>query len=303
MGLNSRSKRMSNCHLRRTLAIANEDGSYIETGFWSGTCGSQNLLRSFKKSTSLKGSLCLPLEWRLRVLSVPTLVQRICETCTTNTAAAAIDGTFTATSDSAGDKFTFSHSGSGALLLYRLDVLNNITLSSRAQPNFAGNMQLFVPSVRMKSVQTSSLSKPFFSKREELNDLDALMHVQIASAFEMDGKPCWSVIDGILQLLESEERAKLARLKHYERIYTFFVQIFAYFSPSSGEFIISPQSDRFPVIIFSRCLTVIIPYCSTDPHFEELVTGFLADFVDLISTEGSSDFKKIELCFAVCQRK
>lgn len=58
---------------------------------------------------------------------------------------------------------------SGALLLYRLDVLNNITLSSRAQPNFAGNMQLFVPSVRMKSVQTSSLSKPFFSKREELN--------------------------------------------------------------------------------------------------------------------------------------
>lgn len=51
------------------------------------------------------------------------------------------------------------------------------------------------------------------------------MHVQIASAFEMDGKPCWSVIDGILQLLESEERAKLARLKHYERIYTFFVQV------------------------------------------------------------------------------
>uniref|UniRef100_A0A0N5AA47 RICTOR_N domain-containing protein n=1 Tax=Syphacia muris TaxID=451379 RepID=A0A0N5AA47_9BILA len=233
----------------------------------------------------LMGSLYLPLEWRLRVLSVPTLVQRICETFTNNAAVAAVNGEFSNAADL--DKCTFLHSGSGPLLLYRLDILNNIALSARARSTFTGLIQFFVQPVKLGNIREYSSSKAGANggKRDDANDIETLIHSHLSAMQELDGKPCWTTVNSILQILENDEHACVARHKLYERLRPFFSQIFSYFLPSSGHFVDSNDSSRFSVALFIRCLILVVPQCTSDNFLDELVTSFLKDFVDLISPD------------------
>lgn len=232
-----------------------------------------------------EGSSFLPLDWRLRVLSVPTLVQRACEAISQAVATTAVADDCSSDPDSFPDGFTYTNSGSGPLLLHRLDVLSKIALSRNTQPMPISNMELFVQGGRSKYLRSNSSSKFRFAKKDDQAEVDANVSEQIGNAFDSDGRPQWVNIDAVLQLLELDDSSSLFRHKYSDRCHSFFAQLLHYFSPLSGQFITNFDGDRFPVAVFSRALRLFLPLCSVEPHFQELVEGFIAECADCLTPD------------------
>ncbi|VDM29368.1 unnamed protein product [Toxocara canis] len=192
---------------------------------------------------------------------MPALIQSACEALTRLVGTSAIDGLHDGTSGTGLRDFTFVNAGNAPLLLHRLDVLNKLALSRKTEPIPIG--------------------------------IDLCIHDMIVKSIDLDGQLRWSVVDGVLQLLELDNFASLFRHRHSDRCHFFFSQLIHYFTPSSGLFLANFDGDRFSVACGCRAFKVVMPLCTLESRYEQLVQQFLCDCVEnleLVST--SINFSK-----------
>ncbi|VDK42173.1 unnamed protein product [Anisakis simplex] len=215
----------------------------------------------------LMSSSFLPLEWRSRVLCMPTLIQSACETltrtndCCISSTHANINALNESSDAHEGSDYTFINAGS-------------------TQPIPIGNLELFVQSSPLQRNRSVSLSKFQIDRRDGENGIDSCIHDMIIKSVDPDEQFRWPVVDGVLQLLEMDACASLFRHRHSERCFMFFSQLLHYFKPSSGVFLARFDGDRFSVACGCRAFRVIMPLCAVEPRYEQLVQDFLTDFVE-----------------------
>uniref|UniRef100_A0A915ATS6 Condensin complex subunit 1 C-terminal domain-containing protein n=2 Tax=Parascaris TaxID=6254 RepID=A0A915ATS6_PARUN len=226
----------------------------------------------------LMGSSFLPLEWRSRVLCMPTLIQSACEALTRTVHTAAVDGGVNV--DSELPDFTFINAGNAPLLLHRLDVLNELALSRATQPIPIGNLQIFVQSVPVSRSRSESLSRFGIDRKDGESGIDSCIHEMIVKSIDIDGQFRWWMVDGVLQLLELDDFASLYRHRHSDRCYFFFSQLLHFFTPSSSLLVSNFDGDRFSVACGCRVFRVVMPLCAIESRYEQLVQDFLCDCVN-----------------------
>uniref|UniRef100_A0A914DG49 Rapamycin-insensitive companion of mTOR N-terminal domain-containing protein n=1 Tax=Acrobeloides nanus TaxID=290746 RepID=A0A914DG49_9BILA len=210
----------------------------------------------------------LPRDWRLRIISVPTLIQSAAETFVTSSNIVRMVRE--------GKKLTnlyhtFSNSENALLLISRLDQLNNICLSRQNTLENLQNINYFVLAGKQSK---RSLRHRADSLQEEPQDLSEMM----SNAFYNDNLPNWLQVDRVLQLLERDNCELLKRNKHSEKCHTFFANLLFYFKPSAQKLVTEPF-DRLKIrcgcCAFSLVSTLLI-----EPYYSQMMGDFMTNFRD-----------------------
>ncbi|VDN24531.1 unnamed protein product [Gongylonema pulchrum] len=229
----------------------------------------------------LMGSTYLPTEWKLRVLSVPTLVHSACEV---------MSGEFGPKNDpgcNEGDRgaaFTYFDARNAPLLLHRLNTLNDITMTQKTQPVPVTNLELFVPS-SPDSVRwhISKLSAPNFDVDA---DVEAKLNELLMKTVGSDGQFRWDAIDVLLRFLELRANfSKDTSSKYPEKCYVIFKQLFAFITPTEGLLITRFDGDRFTIACCCRAVHVALLFSRKDTLYKELLLNFIDDFIKNISKD------------------
>ncbi|KAH7727477.1 Protein RICT-1 b [Aphelenchoides avenae] len=152
------------------------------------------------------GSMFLPSDWRMRIVSAPTLVQSATET---------FFGDHTAESEVCSNGGGgVSDKGNALLLLHRLDRLSEIWQSRADITTQLHNINLFVLSGRPPSPP-----KEFDEKREQL---EHHLVSALEKSFSTDDKmPDWLHVQTALQCFEADP-GLLEKVKHSDKCHSFF---------------------------------------------------------------------------------
>ncbi|VDK81267.1 unnamed protein product [Litomosoides sigmodontis] len=212
------------------------------------------------------------MEWRLRVLSLPTLVHDAFEIVRESHASkkCSLDD-----NDYETDKFslTYADRRNIIVLLNRLDILNSISSAQKTQLLPITNLQLFVQSsptaIRLRYVE-KMLEGLFFK------------------AVDCDERPCWPVVDKLFQLLQIRYSYKDVPIKYARKCYSIFKVVFEFINPVKGS-LINFNDDRFVILCCCRGIHVSLLFATREAQYKELLTDFINDFIASISVDALSN--------------
>ncbi|MCP9261666.1 BMA-RICT-1, isoform b [Dirofilaria immitis] len=217
----------------------------------------------------LASSTCLPMEWRLRILSLPTLIHNAYEV---------VSGTHISKKHPLNDDdyklhkliFTYAEQRNVIVLLNRLDILNSIALAQKTQPLPITNLQLFVQSSSTAiKLRKSKLSAVDFNHQEgDIDNVERALERLLFKAVESDGKLCWPVVDKLFQLLQSYYSCK---------------DIFNFMTPAESS-LIKFDDNRFIITCCCRAIHVSLLFAPREIQYKELLANFINDFIANISS-------------------
>uniref|UniRef100_A0A0R3RKS7 RICTOR_N domain-containing protein n=1 Tax=Elaeophora elaphi TaxID=1147741 RepID=A0A0R3RKS7_9BILA len=175
----------------------------------------------------LAGSTCLPMKWRLRVLSLQTLVHSACEM---------------ASESLTSQKYSFDDNDYGAgrivstytdqrnvtVLLNRLEILNKIALAQKTQPPPITNLQLFVQSsptaARLRKSKLSNMN--FYNEDGSTDNAEEVLERLLFKTVKSDGRLCWPIVDKLFQLLQIYYSDKDILIKYSRKCYSIFKMVY-----------------------------------------------------------------------------
>ncbi|EJD75851.1 hypothetical protein LOAG_17065 [Loa loa] len=233
----------------------------------------------------LAGSTCLPMEWRFRVLSLPTLLHNASEIISEShvTKKYSLDDINYKT-----DKFIFTHTDrrNAVILLNRLNILNGITLAQKTQPFAITNLQLFVQSSPAATkLRKSNLSKMSFGDGiGDSNNIETVLEKLLFKAVESDGGLCWPVVNKLFQLLQIYYCCEDVPIKCSRDCYSIFRMIFNFITPTEGT-LINFNDDRFIIACCCRAIYISLLFAKREIRYRELLANFINNFVASISAD------------------
>ncbi|KAM3719450.1 Rapamycin-insensitive companion of mTOR [Dirofilaria immitis] len=233
----------------------------------------------------LASSTCLPMEWRLRILSLPTLIHNAYEV---------VSGTHISKKHPLNDDdyklhkliFTYAEQRNVIVLLNRLDILNSIALAQKTQPLPITNLQLFVQSSSTAiKLRKSKLSAVDFNHQEgDIDNVERALERLLFKAVESDGKLCWPVVDKLFQLLQSYYSCKDVPIKYSKKCYIIFRLIFNFMTPAESS-LIKFDDNRFIITCCCRAIHVSLLFAPREIQYKELLANFINDFIANISSD------------------
>ncbi|MFH4973710.1 hypothetical protein AB6A40_000419 [Gnathostoma spinigerum] len=230
------------------------------------------------------GSMFLPHEWRLRMLSMSTLVQSALEVMSNVTGNAVLDKGVLAGHTNINETYTFPHAINSPLLLNRLDTLNKISMSRTLSTMPITNLELFVQDYRINKCRQQRLLTEEANILEENSSIDLAVQGLLSNWIGAEGRPRWAYVDRLLQLLEMNDLAAMSRHLHSDKCYIFFNQLMSYFSPS-GLFMSQFNGDRFSIACGCRAVRLFSSRMLEAPQYEEPIYRFLIECSKELSAE------------------
>ncbi|VBB31329.1 unnamed protein product [Acanthocheilonema viteae] len=233
----------------------------------------------------LASSTCLPMEWRLRVLSLPTLVHGACQIFSESHI---LKKGFLDDNDYKMDKvfLTYADQRNVIVLLNRLDVLNSIASAQKAQQLPITNLQLFVQSsptaIRLHKSKLSNMNYCNEDGDTEYNE--KMLERLLFKAMESDGRLCWPIVDKLFQLLQIYYSNKDVPIKYSREFYNIFKMVFKFISPAESS-LTSFDGDRFVIICCCRGIHVSLLFAAREAQYKKLLADFINDFIASISSD------------------
>ncbi|CAG9534709.1 unnamed protein product [Cercopithifilaria johnstoni] len=233
----------------------------------------------------LASSTSLPVEWRLRVLSLPTLVHGACQIVSESHISKKC---FLDDNDYETDKIilTYANRKNVIVLLNRLDILKSIALAQKTQPLPITNLQLFVQSsptaIRLRKSSSSNMN--FCNEDGDIDYVEKVLERLLLKAVESNGRLCWYVVDKLFQLLQTNYSGKDLPVKYSRKCYSIFKVLFKFISPAKG-LLINFNDDRFVIICCCRGIHVSLLLAAREAQYRELLADFINDFIASISTD------------------
>ncbi|VDN04636.1 unnamed protein product [Thelazia callipaeda] len=249
---------------------------------------SRVILQDPDDSVALKGTLLLrdllfagasylPREWKLRVLSLPTLVHSACEA--SGKSVTLKNHTMNYSDDEL--LFTFPGARNAFVLLHRLDVLNNIALMQKTQPLPVTNLQIFVQS----NPKASRLRGTELLDIEVMGtDVEVTLNGLLTIVVDSDGNICWSVADKLFHFLQNDCVFEGLPVRYYEKCFEVIKMVFSFITPTSGS-LTKFDGDHFIIMCCCRAVRVSLLFAKRDAQYEELISNFINDFVINASTD------------------
>uniref|UniRef100_A0A915PW46 Rapamycin-insensitive companion of mTOR N-terminal domain-containing protein n=1 Tax=Setaria digitata TaxID=48799 RepID=A0A915PW46_9BILA len=226
----------------------------------------------------IASSICLPMEWKLHVLSLPTLMHGACELMSSRKHPLD-DGQYRVGKIS----FTYADPRNIIILFNRLDILKNVTLAQKTQPFPITNLELFVQSNSVVTrLSKSTLSRRIFNDNDRAADVGTMLGKLLLKAVGSDGRLCWPIVDKLFQLLENNYACRDVPRKYFEKCYGIFRMVFFFITPVKG-LLIKARADRLVIICCCRAIYLSLMFAARETQYKELISNFINDFIMSIS--------------------